>query len=356
MFVLLKIIELLLVLFVIPIILGIPWIQADSLKHGYLCLLDIYLMGFFVMIALFEIIFFWGAVISVPFSTLSIIYSILLLLLVLGICIYLRKKAYFSIINDSLQVKWTKREWIYLGVFLGILFVQLFYAIFYSRTNMADDGYAAYSSSALSDNFIHMTNIYNGLYIVRDAAWFNRVIQSINYFPAYLSYITSIRPIIIDHTVIYALVVILAYSTYSILSIQMFDKREDRLLFLILVELLFIWGFHSHYSITFRLLGPNSEGKAILATVLAPYMLSIMYRVIEFGYQKKLGLQIFVLSVSACCLSLGGVYTIASILISMTIISAIKNKSFKVMLFLFWGGVVPVLLSSIYLYLRFRWG
>lgn len=333
-----------------------PWVQFDEITTPISVLLYSYVMGFFVMLSIFELVIFPGAIFSLRFNMLCAIYSFLIIGVLIISIIYIKKKTIIDKIEKIKKRDWTKMGYLYMSVFFCFLLFQLLYAVFFSRTTMADDGYSAFSSMAIADNYVNLTGVYNGIYIIRDATWFNRVVQTVNYFPAYLSFISSIKPIIIDHTIMYVLVLILAYAAYSVLAGQMFENRENRLLFLILVEALYIWGFHSHYSITFRLLGPNSEGKAILATVLAPFMLSIMYRVIIEGYRNRIGLQVFILSIAACGLSLGGVYTVASILIAMTFISAIKNKSFRVILYLLWGGIFPTILSVAYLYLRFRWG
>ncbi len=343
-------------LMIIPFVLGIPWTQTGIVKGRVISAGYSYLMGFFVMLALFELFMFPSAIFVIPFNYISIVYSVAIVFGVIGTLIYSNRKKIIKEMLEGEKIKWSINEILFCAIFVGLLLIQLYYALFYSRTYMADDGYVAFSSAALSDNYINTTDFYSGLYIPHDASWLSRVIQSYNYFPAYLSFISGIKPVVIAHTVIYVFVVILAYTVYLVLAYQIFESRENILLFLIFVSLLYIFGYHSHYSITFRLLGPNSEGKAILAVVLSPFMLCIMKKVIEEGYRGIIGIQILVLSITSCCLTLGGVYTMVAVLLSMVIIAALKNKSIKVILYLLWGGFVPAFFASLYVYYRFRWG
>ena len=341
-------------LIIVPFILGVPWTRTDIVAGRLSSLAYSYVMGFFVVLALFEVFFFPAAMLHISFRLVAIIYSAALLCLLVGALIYIRKTRPLKDTFSGDFPKWKKVEVIYLVVFICFLLFQLFYAVFFSRTYMADDGYAAFSATAIADNYINSTNPTNGLYLARDAAWLNRIIQEYNYFPAYLSFISGINPAIVAHTFIYAFVDILAYSVYVVISGQVTKKREDRFLFLIFVSIVYMWGYHSPYSITFRLLGPNSEGKAILSVVLAPFVLSLMYHVIEVGYQSRIGVQILVLSIAACCLSLGGVYTMVAILFSMVLVTVIRRKSVKALLYLIWGGIVPTIFAALYIYYRFR--
>lgn len=347
-------ISLILVLIIIPILLGLPWATKVTDTNKLLLVLYSFVMGFFELLAIFQIVFFPSAVLDITLRDASIIYSLALLAAVILSLVYIKKNVvpYRNVLCCKSNHP-DKYELLYIGLFLFLLLVQVYFAIFYSRTYMADDGYVVFSTAALSTNYMNLTQPYTGLYQIHNYYWLYRVIQTFNYFPAYVSLLSGFHPAVITHTVFYVLVVLLAYSTYYIIACSLFQTTETRFMFLCLTATIYIFGYHSHYSLTFRLLGPNNEGKAILAVVLAPFIMTIMQRTIAEGYHTFYGLQFLVLSIAACSLTMGGIYTAAALLGATVLFSVIKNKSFKTSLYLLWGGTVPCLFAGIYLMDRF---
>lgn len=345
---------LILILIIIPILLGLPWAIKSTDTNKLLLFLYSLVMGFFEMLAIFQIVFFPAAVLDITLRYASIIYSLVLLTTVILSLVYIKKgivtyRNVFRCKSDHLE----KYELLYIGLFLFLLLVQIYYAVFYSRTYMADDGYVAFSTAALATNYINLTHPYTGAYQIHNYYWLYRVIQTFNYFPAFLSLASGIHPAIISHTVFYAIIVFLAYSAYYIIACSLFQTTETRFMFLCIVATIYIFGYHSHYSLTFRLLGPNNEGKAVLAVVLAPFIMTIMQRTITDGYQTFYGLQFLILSIAACSLTMGGIYTAAALLGATILFSAVKNRTLKPCLYLLWGGTVPCLFAGIYLLDRF---
>ena len=305
------------------------------------------------MLALFEIVFFPTAIMNITFRITSGLYSLVLLVFTGSILWSLRKKNWCKWFKKQSSPKLNRTEIFFASFFILLLIVQLYFALFYSRTYMADDGYVEYSTSALANNYLFLTNSYTGIYQIHNYIWLSRVIQTFNFFPAYLSLLSHVHPTIIAHTVLYIVVVLLAYGTYFVMSHKLFKENENRFMFLCFVAMLFIFGYHSHYSLTFRLLGPNNEGKAVLAVVLAPFMLVLMQDILESSYSIEYGIQLLILSIAACSLTMGGIYTMAAMLNATVLFSTIKNKSGHYIWYLFWGGSIPCFFSILYLGLRF---
>lgn len=333
-------------------VLGLPWISINKIENRMATILYSYVMGFFSFLALFELLFFVAAIARIPFNVISNCLIVVMLTLVIIAAFYAKRKKILSNIRCKKVDNWTRYEIFYLLLFLSLLIYQIYYAFFYSRTYMADDGYAAFSSSTYADNYIYQTYIHTGDYNKHGAEWLQRVIPSFNFLSAFLSYISGVNVSIISHTVLYTWIVVISYIVYFLMADQIFDKTDNKIIFVLFVSVLFIWGYHSHYSLSFRLLGPNDSGKAFLAVVLSPFMMTIMYRVIFEGYRLFNCIQIMILSICACALTLGGIYTFAALLVGMTFFSVIKSKSFKPFLYFLWGGSVPLAFALLYLMYR----
>ena len=341
---------LIIVLFIVPFILGYPWSFSVSnkdflAKTGYSVA-----MGYFVMLAIFELFILTAALFGVSVSLTFVLFSFSILMLCLAALLKMNRDTGFSLPD---KFNCSRSEMVYGCVFFALFLMQLYYAVFYSRTYMADDGYVSFSVQALADNSFYQTDVSTGVYKIRDGEWLKRIIQAENFFPAYLSYITKINPTVIAHTVIYGYVLFIAYGVYTAVSAALFENREDRYIFLIFICLLYIYGYHSHYSLTFRLLGPSSEGKAILAVVLTPLMLLMICHLINADYHIVYGFQIMVLSLSACSLTLGGVYTVFSLLVTLVLLGLLKKKEKKYLLYLLWGGIMPGILACAYLVFKY---
>ncbi len=337
---------------ILPIPFGIPWLRITSCNNRIILTIYAYIMGYFSFLAVFEVFFFTAAFLGVSFRNVSIALCLVLIMSLFMSCIYIKKTGVLRKLNELDLDSWKKMEFFYLFIFVFLLLYQIYYAVFYSRTYMADDGYVAFSSATIADNYINQTYFQNGDFNIHNASWVQRIIQAYNYYPAFLSFISGVNASIIAHTVIYTWTVVIAYAVYYIIADQLFDRRDNKLIFVSFLAVLFIWGYHSHYSLTFRLLGPNDSGKAFLAVVLSPFMMTIMYDVIKKGYKWYFGMQILVLSIDACSLTLGGVYTFASLLFGMIILTIIRNRNIKSLLYFLWGGSIPLAFALLYLIYR----
>jgi len=342
---------LIIVLTIVPIILGYFWSYKSDCMTGFLVKLTYsYSMGLFFMLAVFEAVILFVSLMDYTFKTAVFLYSFVLLGIIIIIVIKIKK---YNLINAEeiglYRIKLSVYELTFLLVFIVLLLYQLYYAFFFSRTYMADDGYVAFSSAAYETNYINLTDLHTGIYNTHDYIWLQRVIQAFNYFPAYLAYISGVNSSIIAHTVLYVFIVFWAYMVYYIIANQLFKKLDEQMIFLSFICLLYIWGYHSHYSLAFRLLGPNDSGKAVLAVVFTPFCLTVLYEVIKNGYRRDKGIQLSVLSASACAFSLGGVYTFFAVLASIVIISFINNRNPKILLYLLWGGIIPIIIVAYYL-------
>lgn len=73
--------------------------------------------------------------------------------------------------------------------------------------------------------------------------------------------------------------------------------------------MLHIYGYNSQYSITFRLLGPNYQGKAVLAASLFPFLFTFLIQKLQEEFDWRAGALLLIISASAAALTLFGVPT-----------------------------------------------
>ena len=93
---------------------------------------------------------------------------------------------------------------------------------------------------------------------------------------AYFSVVSGFEVTTICHTILPMILLMVAYAAYYYLSTFIFNKTDNRMIFMILLQLGFIFGNYSHYSVTFRLLGAIWQGKAILTAIAVPFLVGYL--------------------------------------------------------------------------------
>ena len=340
----LKLIVLFILLGLIPLILGLPWTKAIKARYS---IAFAYGIGYFIELVLFHIVCFTFASFNGHFSVLVWLYSFLLLFACLACLIF----AYKNEIHPwNTKKSWQKlywHEWILLIAFILTVGYQIYQGYTTDPTYMSYDDsiYTTIANDAIVSDTIGRIDAYTGIAITLNML---RSIQTSLYFPAYLSVVSGISVTTMEHTIQYEQFVVLAYAIYIYVAGELFEKRDNRLVFLALVSMFYIFGYHSHYSLTFRLLGPNYQGKAVLAVSLTPLILTILIQALKESYKRETGILLLILSLSAVSLTLWGTGTVLVIVTIPIVLSLIrKGKEWKHLLYIPWSIMAPVLFVAI---------
>ncbi len=329
-----------------PLILGAPWAKAFKVRYT---LAFGYGFGYFLELALFHILTFLFAYFHLRFHILIIVYSVLLA----GACIIsmIRIGETGPLILRKEIKSWEKlhwHEWILLAVFIVAVAVQVYHGFTSDLTYMAADDsvYVTMANDALTADYMAIVEPYTG---VTAGLNMTRAIQTSLFFPAYLTAMSGVSVATMEHTVQYIQLIILAYTIYIYLAGELFKKRENRLAFLVFIAVFYIFGFHSIYSLAFRLLGPNYQGKAILAVSLTPLVMGILIHILKEPYSRWNGLMLFISSLAAISLTLWGTGTMAVIVIFPVLLSLIRKKrNWKHLWYILWGVTAPAAFIALY--------
>lgn len=333
-----------------PWLLGKPWTKVIS---GRLPDAQAYGIGFFTELALFHIIAFPGIMFYLPFSVIVICFSVALA----GCCGF----CLWFIWRNRLFPRWKAGrvrqlfwyEWVLLAAVIGVIGYQVVRGALSDFTHMTFDDavYTTAASDALASGQAATINAYTGR---AGSLIIKRAIQTALYFPAWLSAASGVPVATVEHTVQYVQLILLAYLIYTYMAGELFEKPSDRLIFLLVIGVFYIFGYHSHYSLTFRILGPNYQGKAVLAVSLTPLVLTILIRKLNEPYQWKTGLLLLLFSLAAVSLTLWGTGTMAVIVAVPVVLSLFrKERNWKHLLYIPWGCIAPAGFGLLYLLYRF---
>lgn len=331
-----------------PLLIGLPWITMGGAKGVVSKVSFAYVSGFFLRHTLFHLVAMPMTVLGVHFSVMSTTFTIVLLV----VCVFSTWVGRKSISLPLGKCKWTKYEVIYLMIFAGLLAVQLYITVFMDITymNFDDASYTVYSTDALATDNMMITDPYTGVFMRMN----HRFIQSSLLFPAYIAKLTGMPVATIERTFSYSLNLLMAYGSCSYMAEDLYEKRENRFIFLIFVSLLYLFGYYSHYSMTFRLLGANSHGKAILAVIMIPLLFVMFRKKMDQQYDWKFGLFLLLLSISAVSLSLMGAGYMICITGSMSVLAIFcKKREWKKLLYFLWGSTLPCIYICIFLFMKY---
>lgn len=346
-----QIIMVLLLNVIVPVLIG-GLFQSDICKTRTSQLIYRYAVGFFVMLAIYQLLEVPMALCYVKFHVLVILYVIILAILV-GVAVYQWRKAgtLFPIAMAKKKELRTIYDWIYLLGFLTILGYQLYHTIFYQMNEMAFDDatYLAYANDAMQADLLFLVEPYTGVYAGLSV---KRLLQSSLVYPSFIAKLTGIHVTVVAHTIWPVFLVLMAYGVYYLIAEKLFEKRENQYLFLFFVALLYNYGFYSHYSTSFRLLGTIWQGKGILAVILNFLYLYLFSELYQKGYDRKMGVLMFLLSVASVALTLGGVISTAVISGVLFVLFFIKNRKWRNIIYLVWANIMPVLYAGFYLWQR----
>lgn len=341
-------------LLLFPLLIGSLW-NIKIHKTIGARVIDMYMRGYYTMLAIFQLLCVPMCFAKTEFHILVIVYTIILGVLSAwaAVRIYRQKSVHKAVpgLRHITMPKYSKVEWFYLALFAVFMMWQLYYAIFYGTTYKSYDDatYLAYANAAIYDDHMYLTHVITG---AADNLDFQRSLQSSIIFISYLSKVTSINVPAMAHMVMTVQLILMSYATYYLMAEVLFKKKDNQLIFMVLVAVLYIFGYYSPFSMTFRLLGPIWQGKAILQVVLTPYLFVYIPEIFRERYSHEKGLLLMVLSIAASALSLSGTGTIVIIIAIVGLLLTIISRLWKNLLYLLWGSVAPAIYAVIYLVLR----
>ncbi len=340
---------------VLPQILGRIWksiINGGGIVHTYIS-------GFITIFAIFEVLGVPMVFAFVPLHIQRIVFSVVFIVMAAVIVINeIRTASVISLHDKTRNVvlyfrSFSKYEWIYFIIMVGLLLVQVYYTVFYhfGRFRSDDGTYTVISSSAIYNDGFFLTSLVEGKY--------SRIIPAkygfcgLYIFYAYASLITRLGVPVITQTLFSAILILMAYGACYLLSRLAFwgvKKRDDRMIFISLVSIAFLFGLYSQYSLTYRLLGAIWQGKAILAVFITPYLLALLPQLFKIRRTGISILYVSMVSLAAISLTIGGTIVMIVITGVLVALNLIESKNVKALLYLPAACAFPLVDVVLYMF------
>ncbi len=348
---LLKCIPLVIIFFVVPFFLGNLLIYK---KNPYMeCLsCEKYILGHFAALALFWVLCVPMAFLRTSFTFLAIVYSICLIFLCcISFAICHKERPLSKMVSKVKRLQFTRFEKIYLLLFLLLLGIQLYFAMFYESTvwSYDDYDYVVRSLDTITSDHMSTINVISGEEI---SFSFKRVLNSWDIYISYLSKLSGFHVTTVAHTIIPTCFLLIGYLVYTYIAKQLFDQRENRLIFLCILSVAFIFGLYSPYSLTFRLLVTLWQGKAVLSSIVIPFLIFFLPDVYNQDWNSRTAFDLLIISMAACSLTMMGSGMSIIIYTVMLFVISLYRRNLIGLRYYICGCVIPALQMLLYLIMR----
>ena len=198
--------------------------------------------------------------------------------------------------------------WLWI-VFWGLLAFQLFQAVYLSYADGDDSFFVAVSGLVENSNEMYRKDVYTGWPSVLD------VRHGMAPFPIWISYlarVSGIKAVSVAHIAMPLILIPMTYALYYLLADKLFVKRKECIpLFLILTQILVLFGDYSYYTVERFMIARSRQGKAALGSIVIPMLFLLLLILLErLQEQQKIGwlywmLFVGVLLTGCLCSTLG---------------------------------------------------
>ena len=246
-----------------------------------------YLVGYFGNLAIFYILYSlaewrqnWTTIVDPvtgAFTLLTRAYLVVIAIVIVAWAIISRETIKsaakrFKLKVSDIKSKLLKDKYaiIYIAVFAILLVLQLYMAYGYEINEWSYDDYdyVVTSKDAINSDTISYVNFIDG---TMPNVSGKRAVASWGTYVAMLAKFSGYEVTTVYHTILPVLLLLVAYLNFYYIARFLFDETDNRMIFLILLSVGYIFGLYSHYSATFRLLGAIWQGKAVLSVIAVPF-------------------------------------------------------------------------------------
>ncbi len=331
---------------VIPFGLGLP-LSGGMKSHGD-SFWENMILGYGLMLALFELLCVPAVFLRIKFSLLCNVYGGLLLLLFLISLIWQRRRiisssfAHLSKIGKIPLIMWI--------AFL-LIAVQILIYLFGMSADADDALYVTEATTAMQTDGLYTHNVYTGF--PSDTLDMRYVLSPFPIFLGFVSQMCGLHPTIMAHTVMPVFFVMLAYGVYSLWARKLFGENMRSVgVFLCFISLVHMFSNYSIYTQGTFMLVRIWQGKAFLAAILLPALLFVAWQFFEektVGFAYWFTLLVFVTS---CALVSSMGILLAPIMVALvTIVAGIYHRKLKRMGLAVVSCLPSALLAVVYLIL-----
>ena len=312
-----------------------------------------YLCGWFVSFSVFELVSVPFILLERSFMEVVVIYSLVIMILLVvsvwnGYQVIAQLWSWKSWWKDVAKMSWwTRLGWLVVAI---LLVIQLIHAVVFEYYDGDDSYYVAQAVMTNTFDTMYLRDNYTGYIYPLDI---RHALSPTPVYIAWMSKVSGIHPTVIAHSVLSVAWLVLMYCIYEQIGKRLLAKNKDWLpLFLIFIEVWFLYGNISLYTSETFAMTRTWQGKGLMAGVIFPaLLLSLIYladQKTRFG-NWLLFLTVILSAVFATSIAFMLIPTIVGL---SAVLIGWQKRSAKTVLLMGAGCLPCILLGFCYLMLR----
>lgn len=304
---------------IIPFLIGMIFTYFNKKEKNNLILT--FISGYFIEFSIFELLAIPMTFLECKFTTLFFTYSIILGIISV-ISIWINRKNFKEIIIENFKnIKKLPLKCIL--VFIMIL-LQMFVLFEYMHIDDDDAFYVGNATTTIATNTISKINPSHGF----PWGWQARyVLAPFSILLATWSKLVNLHPALVAHTILPVIFLPMVYMIFGLIANEIFNKDKNKTFtFLILLNILYIFGNYSRrttYTVLFLRIW---QGKAFLANIIIPAIWYFMLKYMNEENKKSNFIMLIIVMISSCLVSSMGVALAPATIMVMALIYAIRDK------------------------------
>lgn len=307
---------------------GIGVLPGRWLKKEDRTLTGIWISGYLVLFALFELVGIPVVLFTVyhGFSRLCLIFELLAGVgFLAGVVRLLKKKEdYSSLLPCSFPEKRTVEEWVYLVLFALLLGFQLYMAFTRASFDGDDAYYGVQGLIAQQQDTLYRINPNTGRSAPLDI---RHALALMPIYEAFLGEMSGIHATIIAHSAAPIGLILLTYALYFQIGRKLFPgKRTEILRFLILMALFQVFGNVSIYTSETFFLTRTWQGKSLCGNFMIPAIFWLYLCMFRREAQQKLFFLLAFLNLASGISSSLGVLLTCLLTAGLGLLLAVSKK------------------------------
>ena len=242
-------------------------------------------------------------------------------------------------------------EIVYLGLFLGIVFFELYKTVFYAYADGDDAFYVATARIAEASDKMYLLDAYIG---VPNSIPYRYAFAPFPMWIAALARISGIDSATLSFSILSPLLVLVTFILYNEISKLLFgaENREKRYMFLVLAAVFEMFSNVSTSTSGTFMLTRARQGKEALACIILPLVFYELFKLVKEDGKVKATtfITLFAINSAAALSSLLGNVLVPVMLFGAGIWMLVSKKGFKNIVLLGLTAIVNVLTVFMYLF------
>lgn len=363
-------IDLCMLFILVPVWIGIIWVEALRLKWFWNRVIHAWVLGFVTMLAAGQLVLVPLVALQQAHTTALMVWKIILTVLAV-ISMYMvlfrwqRKfcstegRKDISVHKNTEQAKdggmtdrkerrggWTIAFCIVAAV---LILLQAYIPARYEHRDDDDSRFVSEEVSAVVHDTMYQDNPITAEYLYWNEGEVRKDFTSPwAMYIAFCCRISSMEPAVLSHSYLPFFLILICYAAYFLIGKELFkNDLEKTYLFLIFLSVIHLWGYTSTHTLASMLLLRIWQGKAVCASLMLPVLFYIMYRVMKKEYKKGWIVFAYVAATASCLLSGIGIVTAPIMFFIYGIVDFMYYRNWKKTAAI-WGASLPCAVFLLY--------